>query len=311
MKKKLGKLKAVDLRVQWKHEAHHFTNWLAEFENMELLGEELGIDILNAKTERRVSGRFNVDIVAEESNSGKTIIIENQLEITDHKHLGQILTYASGHNAEIIIWIVSDYREEHKQAIDWFNNNMGNNINFFLVQIELWQIGKSLLAPKFNVISEPNEWANVIKTDSELSDLKLLQKDFWDKFKEYASNHNSTLQLGRKTRPRSFFNINYGTSKAHISLSINTKNKFIGCEIYIPNDKILYTKYFKNKSKIERELKPLKLDWQDLPEKKAFRILTTKVADLSKEGNRNAYFSWLQITSEKFAKVFKNYISND
>ncbi|MBK6771353.1 MAG: hypothetical protein IPG78_04290 [Ignavibacteria bacterium] len=188
MKKKLGKLKAVDLRTQWKHEAHHFTNWLAEYENMELLGEELGIDILNAKTERRESGRFNVDIVAEDSISGKTIIIENQLEITNHKHLGQILTYASGHDAEIIIWIVSDYREEHKQAIDWFNNNMGNKINFFLVQIELWQIGNSLYAPKFNVISEPNEWANVVKTDSELSELRLLQKIFGINLKNMLQN---------------------------------------------------------------------------------------------------------------------------
>ncbi len=311
MKRKLGNLKAVDLRVQWKHEAHDFTNWLAEDENIELLSDELGIGIENVRTERRESGRFNVDIVAEESTSGKKIIIENQLEITDHKHLGQILTYASGHDAEIIIWIVNDYREEHKQAIDWFNNHMGNKINFFLIQVELWQIGKSPFAPKFNIISQPNEWANVVKTDSEVTELKLMQKEFWDKFKEYAIKHNTHLRLGRKTRPQHWFNINYGTSKAHISLTVNTKSKFIGCEIYIPNSKELYSKYYSKRNKITRDIKPLKLDWQDLPEKKAFRIQTVKSADVMKEENWNSYFHWLQNTAEKFSKVFKNHLSRE
>jgi hypothetical protein len=274
---------------------------------MEILCDELGIEMENIKTERRESGRFNVDIVAEESNSGKKIIIENQLETTDHKHLGQIITYASGHDAEIIIWIVKDFREEHKQAIDWFNNNMGGKILFFLIQIELWQIGNSPFAPKFNIISSPNEWANALKSnDDEFTDLKLSQKEFWDKFKEYASKRNSKLRLGRKTRPQHWYDINYGTSKAHISLTVNSKNGIIGCGIYIPKDKKIYEKYFANKRKITSSLR-MKLEWQDLPDKQAFRITTSREGDISKLERWNTYFKWFEETAQKFSEVFIKY----
>ena len=115
---KLSKLEKVDLREVWKHEALDFTNWLAKPENLELLSDEIGIDITLIQTEASV-GNFNVDILAEEENTGRKIVIENQLESTDHDHLGKIITYASGFDAEIIIWIVKNVRDEHKQALDW------------------------------------------------------------------------------------------------------------------------------------------------------------------------------------------------
>ena len=105
----LGKLKKVDLRTVWENEPRNFTKWLSKEENLNLLGEEIGIDISFIKTEANV-GRYNVDILAEEENTGRKIIIENQLEITNHDHLGKIITYASGYDAEIIIWIVKDVR---------------------------------------------------------------------------------------------------------------------------------------------------------------------------------------------------------
>ncbi len=118
----LSKLEKVALREVWKHEALDFTNWLAKPENLELLSDEIGIDITLIQTEASV-GDFNVDILAEEENTGKKIIIENQLESTDHDHLGKIITYASGFDAEIIIWIVKGVRDEHKKAIDWLNEH--------------------------------------------------------------------------------------------------------------------------------------------------------------------------------------------
>ena len=148
---KLGKLQKVDLRKAWNHEALDFTNWLAKDENLKLLGDEIEIELQLIQTEASV-GKFNVDILAEEENTGRKIIIENQLETTDHSHLGQIITYASGYDAEIIIWIVKDVRDEHKQAIDWLNEHTDSKIGFFLIVIELWQIGDSLPAPKLNVV---------------------------------------------------------------------------------------------------------------------------------------------------------------
>ena len=187
MKKPLSKLNKVELRDVWGHEAIDFTNWLAQKENLDALSEEIGVDIKLIKTEANV-GKFSVDILAEEEASGRKIIIENQLEDTNHDHLGKIVTYASGYDAEIIIWIVKGVRDEHQKAIDWLNEHTDENISFFLIKIELWQIEGSNPAPKFEIMVSPNEWAKAIKTspsNGELTDTKLQQLEFWNKFKNY------------------------------------------------------------------------------------------------------------------------------
>ena len=135
----LSKIKRVDLRKVWKHEALDFTNWLAEPENLELLSEEVEIEISLIQTEASV-GKFKVDILAEENNTGRKIVIENQLDSTNHDHLGKIITYASGFDAEIVIWIVQNVRDEHKQAIDWLNEHTDQKVNIFAIQMEVWQI---------------------------------------------------------------------------------------------------------------------------------------------------------------------------
>src|SRR5947208_1681225 len=123
----LGKLKKVDVREQWKHEANDFTKWLSQEESLQLLGNEIGYDIVLLNTEA-ACGDFNVDILAEEESTKKKIIIENQLEITDHDHLGKLITYASGHVASIAIWVVRDVREEHRKAVDWLNEHTDEDL---------------------------------------------------------------------------------------------------------------------------------------------------------------------------------------
>lgn len=305
---KLGALKKVNLRKIWNHEAHDFTKWLAKEENIAKLTEELDIDLENIVPEAS-SGRYNVDILANEVQTGKKVIIENQLEITDHKHLGQILTYASGHDASIIIWLVKDYREEHKQAIDWFNVHMPESISFFLVKIELWQIGESEVAPRFNVIAQPNDWTKAVKASNNnapLSELKLQQQEFWNQFKEYANTNNTSLNLGRKTRPQHWYNISYGTSKGHLSISFNSRNSYISCEVYITNDETLFEKYKKKEQAIEEAL-GYKLDWKDLPESNAFRIQVTYPCDPQDTSKWDEYFEWIKVTAEAFDKTFRKY----
>ena len=131
---KLAKLEKVDLRKAWKHEAYDFTNWLSKEEHLQLLSDEIGLNLELIETEASV-GRYSVDILAKEMHADKKVIIENQLETTDHDHLGKIITYASGYDAETIIWIVKDVREEHKQAIDWLNSISGDTINFFAIYL--------------------------------------------------------------------------------------------------------------------------------------------------------------------------------
>ena len=141
----LGTLKEItDLRSIWPHEALNFTPWVAE--NVELLADAVGVD----ETESSV-GNFNVDIYASETGTDRKIIIENQLEDTDHDHLGKLITYASGKDADVVIWVVKHAREEHKAAVEWLNNHTDDKIGFFLCEIKLFQIGDSDIAPLFTV----------------------------------------------------------------------------------------------------------------------------------------------------------------
>jgi hypothetical protein len=305
----IGKISKVDLRKAWPHEALDFTNWLVLPENLALLSEEVGLEISEAQTEVNV-GNFHVDIFAEEQNTGRKIIVENQLEATNHDHLGKLITYASGLDTPIIIWIVKSSREEHERAVDWLNEHTDEEINFFIIKMELWQIGSSDVAPKFQIVSRPNDWAKAVKSSGaqKFSDLKIKQQKFWAEFKEYAKD-SKVLRL-RKPSPQHWYDISVGKSYAHISLSINSVSNTIGCEIYIPNDedKAIFAELFLEKDKIENELEGYRIEWMALNGKKASRIKTSRTANFDDESKWPEYFKWLQSTSEKFHSVFGKHL---
>jgi hypothetical protein len=306
----LSKLVKVSLREVWKHEALYFTNWLAQPENLELLSDEIGIDIALIQTEANV-GCFNVDMLAEEANTGRKIIIENQLELTDHDHLGKIITYASGVDAEVIVWIVRSVRDEHKQAIDWLNEHTDENVNFFAIQMEVWRIGDSPCAPKFQIIAKPNDWAKAVKkttAQGELSDTKMLQLEFWSKFKEYAQEHNSAIKL-RKVYPQHWYDISIGFSYVHITLTVNSQTEQMTCEIYIPDSKQLFSALLKNKANIESELTE-PLVWEELATKKACRIKLVRVGALTDQDSWETYHAWMCEKVADFQKVFGKYIKS-
>ena len=309
---KLGKLEKIDLRSYWKHEALDFTRWLADSHNLSELGDEIGLDIELKQIEAGV-GRYSVDILAQEETTGKKIVIENQLETTDHGHLGQILTYAAGIEAEYIVWIVKGVRDEHKQAVEWLNEHTDEQVNFFLVKIELWKIGDSSPAPKFVIISRPNDWTKSlrgsVKDSSELSDTKLKQLDFWEGLKEFASLNFPSLKL-RSPRAQHWYVVAIGRSDCHLSLTTHTTENQIGCELYIPNSKELYQTLESNKNEIEGELELSNLIWQELPKKKASRVRILKDFDISNSDREEAY-SWLVETIFKFKKVFSKKWSID
>ena len=298
----LGKLKKIDLREAWKHEALDFTQWLAKDENLALLNEEIGVDINLIETEANV-GSFNVDILAEDSN-GRKIVIENQLESTNHDHLGKIITYASGYNAEIIIWIVKDVRNEHKQAIDWLNEHTDEKINFFAIKLELWQIDGSPYAPKFQIISKPNEWAKIMKAPiSSLTERKLKLLDFWTALNEYLNNKNSEINP-QKPSSDHWNNISVGTSKAHISLTALAKEKKIGCEFYIPDNKELYFYLIEHKEEIE-QIFGQELYWQELKGKKASRIsISRDNFNLYEDNDWEKDFAWFENNAIRLKKQY-------
>ncbi|MDP8206015.1 MAG: DUF4268 domain-containing protein [Candidatus Electryonea clarkiae] len=304
----LARLRKIDLREAWNNEASDFTNWLAEDENLQLLSDEIGIDISLIQTEASV-GRFFVDILAEEENTGRKIVIENQLEATNHDHLGKLITYASGFDAEIVIWIVKDVKDEHKQAIDWLNEHTDDKIYLFAIKMELWQIAESPFAPKFQVISKPNDWAKTIKkttAQSSLTDTKLLQLEFWDQFKEYAKEQKTSLNL-RKAYPHHWYDISIGSSKAHIALIIDTRLSQLRCELYIPNSQDLYDKLFLNKTDIESKFDSFSLEWMELEGKKASRIRSVKdMENVTENSSWEEAFAWLLICANQYHSIFGN-----
>ncbi|PTX15886.1 protein of unknown function [Halanaerobium congolense] len=304
----LSRLKQVDLREAWQHEAYDFTKWLAEDENIELLSDEIGVEIVIIEKEASV-GRFNVDILAEESNTGNNIIIENQLEKTDHDHLGKLITYAAGIDAGIVIWVVKETQEEHQQAVEWLNEKTNTELSFFLVQIELWQIDDSNYAPKINVIEKPNYWSKDVKSSVEktkLTDTKKMQLEFWTKLKDYAQEQGYNINF-RKPRAQHWYDISFGTSEAHISLSVNTQKGNISTDIYIPDSSEAFDNFYKNKEEIETEVGS-SLDWQELPEKKASRVRLTNSYSISNNDDWSEAFDWMIEKVLLFKKVFSKYI---
>ncbi len=303
---KLEKIQQVELREIWKHEALDFTRWLAESENLDLLSEEIDTELSLIDTEYNV-WRFNVDIYAEESTTGRKVIIENQLENTDHDHLWKLITYASWLNAEIIIWIVKDVLEEHQQAIERLNENTDEKINFFAIKMEVWKIWDSYPAPKFHIIAQPNNWVKSVKQNNKnniLSDTKILQLKFWNYFKEYCQRKWINLRL-RKVSAQHWYDISFGRSDCHLSLTVNSQKNTISCEVYIPNSKETFYNFERNKWEIEKEIGSL--DWKALPNKKASRILITNNWNIYEEGKREEYCSWLSKTAISFQDIFNRY----
>lgn len=305
MKKDLGKIKQVELREVWIKEPE-FTEWLAEEENLTALGDELGLELLLIKIEADV-GDFSLDILAEQAGTSAKVIIENQLEMTDHDHLGKLVTYASGHDAKYIVWIFKDVREEHRQAIDWLNKNTIDDVNFFAVKLELWEIAGSKPAPKFDVICRPNEWAKAIKSStSEPSERNLRQLQFFTELRDYGQERYKDIRF-QAPRPQAYMDVSIGSSSAHVAMVIRSQKKSMTCELYIPDNKELYEALVQRAADIESEL-GIKLDWQRLNNAKAARIAVSTDFDIDASTNRPSYFDWLLSHASLFKKVFSQHI---
>ena len=184
--------------------------------------------------------------------------------MTNHDHLGKVIVYSAGFDADIQIWIVKDVREEHKQAVDWLNEHSDEHINIFLVQIELWKIGDSAIAPKFQIISKPNNWAKAIRksVSKHMSNASTIQLNFWEDFKSYCENKKVKFSL-IKPLPQHWYNVFIGRSDCHLDLTFNTKRHEIACEFYIPNNKSLFHLLENYKEEINKQIS-YNLQWMFL-----------------------------------------------
>ena len=269
----IGKLEEVDIRTLWKHEQYDFSEWLSKNENIEILNGILGLTLVDISKETYV-GSYRCDLFAKDETTGTKVIIENQLEMSNHDHLGKIITYASGLDAKVVVWIVKQAREEHRSAVEWLNNNTNNNVNFFLIELHAYKIGNSDAAPMFQVIEEPNDFIKNNKSiggEDRLNKSQAQRLEFWAQFNEVVIARNKPFNP-RKPSTDHWYTVAIGTSKAYIDIILVNKDSYIGVELYISDNKELFDKLLDKKELIEKEL-GFTLEWKRLDGSKASRIM--------------------------------------
>ena len=302
----LGKLEKVDLRKVWDHEARDFSDWLVKDENLAVLSEELGIEIEAIGTEQS-SGRFKIDILAKEANSGDYIIIENQLEPTNHDHLGKVITYAAGYDAKYIIWIVKDVLDEHQKAIEWLNEHLDDSISCFLIKIEVWQIGDSKPAPSFEVVTLKNNWVAALKksvNSGELSVNQQKQQEFWTALKVNFQARDGKIKVPTPAA-RHYLDFKMGTTLCHTYLSLNSKEKWIKCGLWTTNKEFLA--FLKDQEEnLKQDLGISFIFWE--AGKSGGVKSSLDVDDIYDQSQFSVSFDWLYEHLKLFQNVFKKYV---
>lgn len=305
----LSRLEEIrDLRTAWPHEALDFTPWLAREDNISLLADTLGLDISVEEIESCV-GDFNVDIFASETGTDRKIIIENQLEDTDHDHLGKLITYASGKSADVIVWLVKRAREEHRAAIEWLNNHTDENIGFFLCEIKLFRIGSSEPAVKFEVVERPNDWTKEVKKATFTNDGQQLRYDYWAAFQDYAFQNTRFSLSFRRGKPSKEYWMSFGigSSECHIEASQIHKRNELSVQLYIDQDKDLFRSLYAMRETIETEA-GLSFDWRELPNHKASRIVVRKSVTFDDRAQWAEHFDWMIDVMLAIKTTFKKYL---
>lgn len=306
----IGKLEEVDIRELWKHEQYDFSEWLSKKENIENLNEILGLTLVDISKETYV-GSYRCDLFAKDETTGIKVIIENQLEMSNHDHLGKIITYASGLDAKVVVWIVKEAREEHRSAIEWLNNNTNSNVNFFLIEIHAYKIGNSDNAPMFQVIEQPNDFIKNNKSTNSSDTMNKSQSqrvEFWNQFNNVLVERGKPFNV-RKATTDHWYNVAIGTSDAHIDITLVNKDSVIGVELYITDNKDLFDKLYQKKDEIEADL-GFKLDWRRLNNSKASRIVTfIKGLNFDDHSNYNDLINKTIDLAVLMRDTFKKYIN--
>jgi hypothetical protein len=269
---KLGRLKRIEnLRSIWEHEGHSFTPWLRD--NIELLAEAVGLELDLVESESPV-GDYAVDLYAKDLNTGRWVIIENQLEQTDHNHLGQLMAYAAGKEAGVIIWISPQFRDEHRQALDWLNEITDETASFFGIELELLQVDDSVPAPHFKLVAQPNEWRKTISRPT-ASPRQRAYEVFFSELLDKVRTKHSNLTRASKGYPQNWFTFPIGRSGFSISTTFAQNNSF-RVELYIDvgdkaKNKAAFDALYKEREVIEAGIDH-PIVWERMDDKQASRI---------------------------------------
>ncbi|MCW3849597.1 DUF4268 domain-containing protein [Sphingomonas sp. LB-2] len=309
----LGKLVKIELRDIWISESSDFTPWLAREENLLTLGETLGLE-LELEAQEKAVGPFRADILCKDIGTNAWVLIENQLERTDHAHLGQLLTYASGLEAVTIVWIAARFTEEHRSTLDWLNRITDETFRFFGVEVELWRIGDSPAAPRFNIVSKPNNWNKLVTQaaraidDGELTATRSLQIAYWSALGNVLVANGGPMGRERKPQPQSWMSYSIGRTGFSVNASMARPKRQVRAEIYIsnPHAKAFFHLLYAQREAIEAEL-GYALDWEELPLGKDTRISTAlSNTDPENQADWPRQHGWLAARLDEFYRVFVN-----
>jgi hypothetical protein len=308
-KPQLGRLERVELRTVWLIESRDFTPWPAREENIGLLGDTIGLELEVEATEKDV-GPFRADILCKDITTGQWVLIENQLERTDHTHLGQLLTYSAGLEAATVVWMAATFTEEHRAALDWLNQSTKTGLNFFGLEIELWRIGESPVAPKFNLISKPNRWSKVFRASTEdgagtLTTNQQLHLEFWTQFKEYLDEHHSSIKFGQPTSSY-WKNVSLGRSHFVLSLQNGMRDGYSRVVLWIdgPQKQAFFDALHARKDEIEQQLGLGPLQWEPLLTNNSSHIILRRTAQPASKPTWPELNEWFAKAVEAFRRVF-------
>lgn len=301
-----GDIKKVDVKSIWRNEQYNFTPWLAEEDNMAQLVSALGLELEVEGVEVGV-GPYSADILAKDVGTGRYVVIENQFGRTNHDHLGKLITYGSFLDVSAVIWIAERFTEEHHKALDWLNDHTTEDLDFYGVAIELWQIDGSRPAVRFNVVSCPNaiiKQATAMKSTGKITDAKKLQLEFWTLFRERLLS-KKVVSSAQSPRPQYWYDVALGRSYFVLSNMASASQNRIGVRVYISNKvaDMALEQLLPQKSEIENEIGQ-RLQWNPFPEKKDKIIALYREVDLNDRERWSEYCDWLVDRVAKFLKVF-------
>lgn len=293
----LGQLVVKSPRELWKNEERDFTPWLAA--NIGQVSELLGVPIVVDRTEHRV-GAFELDILGRVETSDAVVIIENQLTPTDHSHLGQLITYAAGLEAAVIIWVATEVRDEHRAAVEWLNQHTGNAVSFFLIRPEVLAIDKSLPAVRLTLEAAPSAFSRRLRDVVEREDRPSFEfrRAFWEALFVYLADHGHPWAKGKTTTKDSWISSSVGRGGVgcHMSMAAGSRMRV---EIYLSSDsaKAQFDTLFVQKAEIERALKGENVSWERLDDAVAARIAVYRAYDKSlvssETQDRVLLFEWI------------------
>jgi hypothetical protein len=311
----LGKLEKVSLRKLWPNEAADFTPWLSKPENLKLLGESLGMELELEEIEQEV-GPYSADLLLKDIGGDGWVVVENQIEKTNHNHLGQVLTYAAGLGAKTLVWIAAEFTEQHRSVLDWLNENTLEEVSVFGIELEALRIGESPPAVRFNVISKPNNWSKTARSRAsgeELSPHRELQFEFWTAFKAWTESHAPGLHLQRP-KYRSSLHSSLGRTGIFLNTAVsiwnsvtNTDLPEVRVELVLNSreSKSHFELLEKHRDEIERKI-DIPLSWYNPENTRTCKIFVRRDGDFLDRRNWPELHQWLA----KYLGIFRDIFAN-